>query len=146
MGRSYIPSKTGVALGDHTADVWLEVNGPDMDNFIERALHGLYSVMADEFNLGSSVQSNESFPSERLELLLVDILSEALFLFDSESSLIMEPRLGPNENGDVVLSFKKVECEIVPGKAGMEVKAVTFHGAELIEDDGGWRGKFLLDL
>jgi SHS2 domain-containing protein len=149
MERTYIPSNEGVTLGDHTADIWLGVEASSLDECIHRALHGLYSVMSQEFILHSETGSSEVYETEESEMLLVDILSEALFLFDSESSLILHPEISMGEGDEsdkTVLKFVKAACSIPPEKGGMEVKAVTFHGAELKQVDSGWKGRVLLDL
>jgi SHS2 domain-containing protein len=145
MELSYIPSMKGVALGDHTADIWLEVEGGSLEECIRRAVHGLYSVMAQEFSISKGEMAYEIFDVGAREMLLVDVLSEALFLFDSESCLILDPEL-KTEKGKYVLSFTKSECSVPPGKGGMEVKAVTFHDAELSVKEGVWKGRVLLDI
>jgi SHS2 domain-containing protein len=135
----------GVELGDHTADIWLEVEGGSLEECIQRAVHGLYSVMAQEFLISGKMQASENFEAGAKEMLLVDVLSEALFLFDSESVLIMDPKL-MIEGEEYVLNFMKAECSIPPGKGGMEVKAVTFHDTALSVNEGVWKGRVLLDI
>lgn len=149
MDPSYIPLTEGVTLGDHTADIWLEVTGSSLQECIERSLHGLYSIMAQEFEIRSSMDSSETFDAGALEILMVDVLSEALFLFDSESSIILSPLIGTSDHGEgggFILNFKRANCSIPTGKGGMEVKAATFHGAELKEENGTWKGRVLLDI
>jgi SHS2 domain-containing protein len=135
----------GVALGDHTADIWLEVEGGSLEECIQRAVQGLYSVMAQEFLISGKIEASETFDAGAHEMLLVDVLSEALFLFDSESSIILETKVR-SEEGKYVLNFFKAECSIPPGKGGMEVKAVTFHDTALSVSEGVWKGRVLLDI
>lgn len=146
MGHAYVPSTEGINLGEHTADLWLEIEGSTLEECIRRAVHGLYSVMAQEFSLIKETEAEETFEIDSKDMLIVDLLNEALFFFDSESSLILDPTIKEETEGRFTLAFKKMRCEIPPGKGGMEVKAATFHGMELLEVDGVWKGKVLLDL
>ena len=146
MGRTYVPSTKGITIGEHTADLWLEIKGGSLEECIRRAVHGLYSVMAQEFSLDEESGTEETFEIDPRDMLIVDLLNEALFLFDSESSIIIDPAILENIGGKFIVSFKKVPGTIPPGKGGMEVKAATFHGMELREEQGAWFGKVLLDL
>jgi SHS2 domain-containing protein len=146
MDQNYIPSTEGISIGEHTADLWLEFEGASLEECIKRAVHGLYSVMAKEFSLTGDVEVEDTLKIDSTDMMIVDVLNEALFLFDAESTIILDPVIALQTKHEVTLTFKKVKCEIPLGKAGMEVKAATFHGMELIEVNGKWIGKILLDL
>jgi len=146
MADVFVPSREGYTLGDHTADIWLEVSGPSVDECVRRALHGLYSVMAQEFEVHSKLKDRLVLGPVKEELLLVDVISEALFLFDSEGVLIIDPEVHKEKGDRWVLDFKRSVCSIPEGKAGMEVKAATFHGNGLQKIRGEWSSRILLDL
>jgi SHS2 domain-containing protein len=146
MDKIFVPSKDGVSIGEHTADLWLEFEGGSLEECIQRAVHGLYSVMAQEYSLIKGSEVEEILNMGSAEMLVVDILNEALYLFDAESSLMLDPSFTLHSERKSQLRFRKIECEIPPGKSGMEVKAATFHGMELSEDQGKWKGRILLDI
>jgi len=146
MADVFVPSRKGYTLGDHTADIWLEVSGPSIEECVKGALHGLYYVMAQEFEVHSMKRDSLVLEPVKEELLLIDILSEALFLFDSEGALIIDPEVVREGEERWVLNFKRSACSIPEGKAGMEVKAATFHGKGLRKKDEEWSSRILLDL
>ena len=146
MTDVYIPSSEGYTLGEHTADIWLQVSGHSVEDCVKGALNGLYSVMAQKFELHSAVGDSIVLGPVKEDLLLIDVLSEALFLFDSEGILILDPVLTREKEDRWVLNFRSSVCSIPEGEAGMEVKAATFHGRGLHYEDGEWCSRILLDL
>ncbi|MBN1539136.1 MAG: archease [Candidatus Thermoplasmatota archaeon] len=146
MEGIFIPPKEGFTLGEHTADLWLEVNGSSIEDCVSRSLLGLYHVMAQEFVIIGTRRDSIALDNESVEFLVVDVLSEALFLFDSESTLMLDPSLKKERGGGWVLEFSRSKCRIPEGKGGMEVKAATFHGPGTVMRDGIWYSKVLLDI
>ncbi|MGA1866517.1 MAG: archease [Thermoplasmatota archaeon] len=146
MKGIFIPPTEGFALGEHTADLWLEVMGTSIEDCVSRSILGLYHVMAQEFFITGTVRDSIVLDDESIELLVVDVLSEALFLFDSESALMLDISLKKEGEDRWVLEFSRSKCIIPEGKGGMEVKAATFHGSGLVMKDGIWYSKVLLDI
>ena len=151
MTIPYIPLKDGVRYIEHTADLWIEASGDDINSVMKRLVEGMYGVMADRFEIGDSDEKIDlSFPAVDMETSMVDSLSELLFLFDSESKIIREPVFLPLQNEDGVgfrMKGMLHSAVVSEGKAGMEVKAVTYHGAALrIKGKDEYLGRILLDL
>ncbi len=149
MGDRYVPEKKGSTLKEHTADIWLISEGDSLEHMFSAAVSGLYRLMANEFITGKVEKRTESFSANQVEEVLIDILSEALYLFDAESRLILEPSFTIERmNGriDVKMDYVSKKAEIPEGAGGMEVKAPTYHGAELEEKNGNYKCKILLDV
>ena len=149
MERSYVPSRQGVVHGEHTADLWLMTVGSSAAECISRMISGVYGVMSEEYMLLDGGKDSLSIESGNMEVLLVELLSEALFLFDAENVIITEPSITilESEKGyRLDLEFVRSTFSIPPGKGGMEVKAATYHEASLIQDADGWSARVLLDL
>ena len=149
MGRIYRPSDQGITLEEHTADLWLVTEGSSVEEVFKRALMGLYGVIASEFEISGEKDEREEFRGPSPEEILIDILSEALYLFDAESRMITDPifRLEKNEEGlRVEMRFRSVEASITDGSHGMEIKAATYHGADMVTIGDVHRARILLDL
>jgi len=149
MERIHIPCGDGVVLEEHTADLWLTASGVSPEECIERTISGMYNVMAEEFNVSGGHPADLTLEAEGLEVVLVELLSELLFIFDARASLALDPKILLNEeNGRVTLRMDYIETPftMVEGKRGMEVKAATYHEASLKKDGGLWKTRVLLDL
>ena len=146
----FIPSNEGVTHKDHTADLWLEARGADIPSMISRLVHGIYGVMASSFDTEDEVVDVIlEFVGPDVETAMIEFLSEILFLFDAESMILLHSDLSLEYlSGSVKLKFAgKASVAAIPqGKGGMEVKAVTYHGAMIRMEEGSVVGKILLDL
>ena len=149
MGERYVPDRNKVRYEDHTADLWMTAEGADEQEVITNMLTGLYSTISEEFTIDPAGTLNIEFHGGSLEEVLINVLSEALFLFDARSVLILRPTIGLSETKGgfkAVLTGSMAECTIPPEKGGFEVKAVTHHKAEMCKEGARWKGRVLLDL
>ncbi|MFW3145885.1 MAG: archease [Thermoplasmatota archaeon] len=149
MGELFVPDPKGISYEDHTADLWLVLKGSSMGDCIEKALNGLYGVIGSSFMLGSAEEGILEIKGRDAVEMMVDVLSEALYLMDAETTLIKDPEIKIEVKEDEVelhMSFIKAGFSIPEGKGGMEVKAVSYHGAYLESEGDHWKGRVLLDI
>ena len=131
---------------DHTADIGLIVYGENLRVLYENAGEAFFHIITDLRKVRRRVEKRIDIKGESLDRLMVDWLSELLYLHDVESLL-----------------FKgfKVKCvgedglsAIVKGEPFQEgvhviktqVKAVTYHRIEVRQNNGHWRAQIILDL
>lgn len=147
---SFIPSNEGITHKDHTADLWLEAKDVDVPSMISRLVQGIYGVMAVSFVTDDDVVDLElEFEGPDIETAMIEFLSEVLFLFDAESTVLLRSDLSVEYlPGSVKLKVtgKAAVAAIPEGMGGMEVKAVTYHGATIRMEEGAVVGTVLLDL
>ncbi len=147
---SFIPSDEGITHKDHTADLWLEAKDVDIPSMISRLVQGIYGVMAASFEIEDEVVDVDlEFEGSYPETAMVEFLSEILFLFDAESLVLLRSDISMEDlDGSVKLKItgKASVAEIPSGQGGMEVKAVTYHGAKIRMEEGNVVGTVLLDL
>ena len=125
----------------HTADWAILVWGKDIESFFFDAAQGMYSLMG--IHADSSVKKNNSLTiqGDDLESLLVDFLSELLFIVENERSMYDEIKLVVEGNilkaqltGHGILSFQKL------------IKAVTFHKLEISKPDDLFQAEIVFDV
>jgi SHS2 domain-containing protein len=119
-------------LIDHTADVGIKAYGKSLSESFENAAKAMFDIITDNSEIENIGQYNIELESDNLEQLLVDWLSELLFL---------------NSANNIVFGFFKVEIDektnklsakvfgekfdISKHKIGTEIKAVTYHMLEV---------------
>ena len=150
MGSSYTPNKHGVSYPDHTADVWLRVEADSIEDLVIRSIHGFYGIMAEEYCLDEGGQHTLSYESGNLETLIVVLLSDLLYYFEAEKVIFLIHSVLLAKENDIYrieITGSKHEYEIPGGRSGIEIKAVTYHGADVRCEEGGkWKMMVLLDL
>ncbi len=141
-----------LSLLDHTADAGVVVTAPDLPTLFSRAAWGLFSVICDPGTVQPAEVETVHVEADDLPALLVCWLAELNFRHLTTHRLYarFEVReLGPSPPaGSWHLRAEVFGERIVPGRHTVftEVKAVTFHGLELAEVDGGWRAQIIFDL
>ena len=150
MDQPFRPLRDGVTYREHTADLWVEARGKDIEEVVNRLVNGIYGVIASSMNVkGEGVRKEIQGEGPDLETALVELLSEVLYMFDAGPYVVVESIVSV-ERGEkwdrINLSGKWYEFEIPEEHMGMEVKAVTYHGTEFRREGGEMVAKVLLDL
>ncbi len=131
---------------DHTADIGIIVYGENLKGLFENAGEAFFHLITDLRKVKGRIERRVNIGAESLDRLMVDWLSELLYLHDVENLLF---------NGFNVDSIGedglKAAVKGEPFQEGVhviktEVKAVTYHQIEVRQEDRGWRAQVILDL
>ena len=131
---------------DHTADTGLSIYGRDLKSLFEHAAEGFFHIITDLKKVNTRVERRIQLEGEDLERLIVDWLSELLYLHDVDHLLfrefivesVGEEGLRAVERGE---PFQEGVHVIKTG-----VKAVTYHQIRVEKQREGWRARVILDL
>ena len=147
--NKYSPDDTGIHFPEHTADVWIQASAPDLSGLFKRMLNGLYLLISDEYSLKGYRHYEGEKMEGALDVIMVDFLSELLYLLDGEDSIILEPDIDVNnekENYILSITGKRYICEPISSEGGVEVKAITHHGSEVKKTGDGYISRILVDI
>ena len=131
---------------DHTADIGLIVYGEDLKTLFENAGEAFFHLITDMKRVRRRVQRRIEIGKESLERLMVDWLSELLYLHDVEYLLFREFKI-ESVGEDGLRAVVRGE----PFQEGVhviktEVKAVTYHQIEVRKENGKCRAQIIFDL
>ncbi|NIQ40165.1 MAG: archease [Proteobacteria bacterium] len=131
---------------DHTGDLAMEVYGQNLTDLFENAGQALFSVITDPSEVKDKVEREVDLTYDELGTLMVDWLTELLYLHDVEGLLFGSFKVGHLGAGQFLAKawgeFFKEEKHLIR----TEVKAVTFHQLEVTKQGGTWRARVILDL
>jgi len=131
---------------DHTADIGLVVYGEDLRSLFENAGEAFFHLITDLKKVRRRIERRIHIERESLDRLMVDWLSELLYLHEVENLLF---------KGFKVESVGEEGLRaIVRGEPFQEgvhviktvVKAVTYHQIEVRQKNGRWRAQIIFDL
>lgn len=118
----------------HTADISLRAEGGDLPELFESALLGMTEIIDPETDESSGdVLRRVELESYDRTALLIDFMNEALFLSERNREFYFEVKF--SEIGNTYL-----RAELRGRRAkffGRDIKAVTYHGAEIKKDEAG---------
>ncbi len=131
-------------LIDHTADVCIKAYGKTISEAFENAAVGMFDIITDNSKIGIVGQYSIKLEAPDLEQLLVDWLSELLFLNSAKNLVFGSFKVAIDENHLSAQVFGE-EYDTSKHKMGVEVKAVTYHMLE-VKDTEPFYVKVLFDI
>lgn len=148
--RNFKPDRTGVEFPEHTADVWIKARSGDLGDLFVKMANGLYLLVSEEYSIEEPDGTEEETFMGSLDQIMVEFLSELLYLLDGEYSLIIQPDVRVTHEDDeyrLELRGKKYRCRIKEEGEGIEVKAITHHGVNIERDENGqYVSEVLVDI
>ncbi len=131
---------------DHTADVGLRVQAPDLNRLFADAARGLFSLIVPDLE---SVRPSETVglevAGEPSELLLFDWLSELLFVYETRRLLLSEFDVAVSASG-VSATARGEPIDAARHQLDHEVKAMTYHELKLERQADGWLAEVIVDI
>lgn len=138
----------------HTADIKLRVYGATISEVFRNALIGMFQSIGP--HVSGCIKQNERVVCAKLpcvheidvssidcEALLVDFLSEALYLSDVNNEAYLDAII--HELSDTHIKATIYGAKI-SGFDVVEIKAVTYHDLSIKEIDGVWVAQIVFDI
>lgn len=140
-------------LMDHTADIGVLAYGPTLARAFENAALGMFSIMADLSTVSPAEERRVEVGADDHEALLVEWLTELLYLSDVEGMLfcrftIDEMDSHPSTGSGRTLRGGAWGEKIDPERQalGTGVKAVTRHMLSIKRETDGYRLRVIFDI
>lgn len=135
---------------DHTADIKFQAYGKTMEEVFENAALAMFNVIIDTEKVSGDTVREICLKSPDLESLLVDWLSELLYLFEVDEIAFREFRVAKirEEKGEYSITAQalgeKYSLESLPFET--EIKAVTYNQLEITKTADGWKAQVVVDI
>lgn len=128
----------------HTADIRMRVTAPALPELFRDALRGLMAVLQPRTEGADRVQRTIAVESADRTALLVDFLNEALALALTNRESYEDVAIVELDAGRAILRAT-LDGRRASG-FGDDVKAVTYHEANLVHGAGGWQTLVVFDI
>ncbi len=133
-------------LFEHTADLGLRVQAPDLEGLFAEAGLGLFSVIVDNLDEVRATRTIDIRIEGRDRVyLLFDWLHELLVTFDTRQLVLRQFHVRLRADG---LDAQARGEELDPDRHLLlhEVKAITYHGLKLEQTASGWQAEVIVDI
>ncbi|MFH0835468.1 MAG: archease [Candidatus Micrarchaeota archaeon] len=133
---------------EHKADVLFEASGASFEKTLEEAAEGLFETIADVRKIKATKKVTVKQTAKKLDELLVFTLSDLLTQSDVHELFFAKFKIKKfGKKGDLFFIEGVAEGTAMTPKLGRtSVKAVTLHESRVIEKDGKWTARVLLDV
>jgi len=127
---------------EHKADYKIRVLGRGKEELFLNAMLGMEDGLQPEIRSAKSEIRNIKITSNDLNALLVDFLSEVLYLTQANKEVYDDIKF---------IKFSDIELEAkLSGQAvesfGEDIKAVTYHDLDIQQKAGIWQAAILFDI
>ena len=130
---------------DHTADTGLEASADSLPKLIEELATGMFELMADVGPCPADRTVEVTVEATSTEDLVVDALSELLYLSETEGLHLCRFDVTLSEDDVVRISATGIPTEDIE-LTGPPIKAVTYHQLHVSETDAGWSATVYFDV
>ena len=132
-----------------TADIGLEVKASSIEGLFLAAAEGMMAIIFGRpLKDNPEIDLEMEFRAPDREQLLVDWLSELIYNFDTDGWIPVKIELKySNENGYCLrarVGFRRYK--VGEEEAEHEIKAVTYHQLNILEEDGMFSCHLVFDL
>jgi len=119
-------------LIDHTADVGIKAYGKSLSEAFQNAAKGMFEIITDKSDIENIGQYNIKLEANDLEQLLVDWLSELLYIHSTKNIVFGFFKVVLDEKKKSLSATVFGEkLDMSKHKIGSEIKAVTYHLLEV---------------
>lgn len=129
---------------EHTADARVECRADTFDGLLRAATDAFYHVTLTEVRDGRGIRHVVDIVAPSHEEMVVRWLQELLFLLDTERFVAGHYTFEETEEGRVRAVLDGYIC--LSEERAVEVKAVTYHGLDVVENSEGFMARIIFDL
>jgi len=134
---------------EHTGDIAVEIEAGDREALFAEALLAMTDCVTELSRVRPERRHQLRAEASDIELLLVEWLNEALYLFEVEEQILARARVEIGESEGRIQVVGEVAGETFdPGRHGLKVpiKAVTYHALRVWEEGDRWRARVVFDI
>jgi SHS2 domain-containing protein len=128
----------------HTADIKIRVRAPTLEVLFSETFNALMQVMYGTSRRGGNVKEiNVEAPDN--ESLLLDFLSEVLFVSEVESLVFFDARISI-QGSQLTAKLSGEPFDPNRHSGGSEVKGISYSGLSIIHDANGYMLDIIFDV
>jgi SHS2 domain-containing protein len=130
-------------IENHVADVRLRVRAHSLEELFRDAMRGMYALMRPELEQVAPVTRTIAVEeSADLTSLLVDFLNEVLHRAHVGREVFHDATFTRFDETNVTVTV----TGIAPASFEEDIKAVTYHEAEVRQEEGEWTTMLVFDI
>jgi len=131
---------------EHTADVGFEAFGATREQAFANAARALTDLMAAPESILPREELSLQTEGSDVPSLLVNWLSEILYLFDAEGWLFHDFDIQNLTGNSLTATARGEKFDRTRHQPRLMVKAITYHQLEFKETTQGWRAQVYVDV
>ena len=139
---------SGYKYLDHMTDAVIEAYGSTLEEVFENAAKGLNDTMIDLKDVTADMDIRITAEGHDLSELLFEWLDKVMLLLVADGIVTCEFGVNIKNNSTYTLEgiAKGEKLNLTKHHYKVEIKAVTYHEMQIVQHNGAFTARFLLDL
>jgi len=131
---------------EHTADIGLRVRADDLNALFAEAGRALFSlIVANPKSIRPVDPFELQIAGDRPDDLLFDWLAELLYRFEVDHQVMGHFEVNVNSHG-LKATVRAEPVDRNRHQLDMEIKAITYHGLKVEQQEGQWIAEVIVDI
>lgn len=131
---------------DHTADYGIKVWAEDKKTLFEKCAEIMENLIVETKEIDAKILRELKIEGENEEELLLELLKELLFIFDTEGFIFKEIKIEFEGEKKLKLVGKGDFFDPKKHRRKLTIKAVTYYNFYLKEKNGGFETQIIFDV
>ena len=131
---------------NHTADLGLAITGASEEKLFANAAFAVFDLITDLGRVEPRETRRILVEGDSREDLLINFLREILYLYNGERWLLKEIRVIKIDEKSLEAEARGEPFDEQKHKIFKEIKAVTYHQAEVRNTPDGWAARVIFDV
>jgi len=131
---------------DHTADLGLAIRGKSEEDLFANAAFAVFDIITDLGRVEPRETRRVLVEGDSPEDLLINFLREILYLYNGERWLLKDLRVTRIGERTLEAEARGEPFEGQKHEILKEIKAVTYHQAEVHKTPDGWAARVIFDV
>lgn len=133
-------------LFEHTADLGLRAQAPDLDQLFAEAARGLFAMVIENAeDVQPRIEVAIEIEGTDLDYLFFDWLNELLHTFETDRLLLTQFTVHVSDVG-LRAEARGEQLDRQRHHLSHEVKAITYHHLKVEQAPGGWQAEVIVDI
>ncbi|MCS6975399.1 MAG: archease [Gemmatales bacterium] len=131
---------------EHTADVGLRIRAADLNTLFAEAGRALFSLIVENLDaVRPATEVTFHLQGQDLEYLLFDWLNELLYCFETQHLVFSQFKVDVTPTGLAAVA-RGERFDPARHQPDHEVKAITYHGLRVKQEEHGWLAEVIVDI
>ncbi len=136
----------GYETVDVMGDVGLRAWGETLQEAFRSAIAGMYGLITDLDSIEEKKSIEVSHQGDSPEGLLVGLLNELIYIFETEDFVGKRPEIEEFGEGRIKVRIFGEEFERERHPSGLLLKAATYHGLKVEKMGSRWQMEIIFDI
>lgn len=132
---------------DHTADIGIRVKGSSEEELFLHAAEAMFDILAQpKKHLIPSIAYPVAIEADDRDQLMVKWLQELHLAFDMRRLVLTHFWIDEITPHRIIGGGKGLKFDDTRHRAGTQIKAVTYHGLKVAQQNGEWVAEVIFDI